>query len=116
MVQGGEVLVQKKSLGWVRLIKEKHPSIKLSIVTNGNVGLEMVDVVEHLFSEVFVSVVGFQSETYKAVMGLNIEKTKTFVEKLLANNNIEVIPKFLITPINIHEVSLFLKWIIELGA
>ncbi len=115
LLQGGEVLVQKDSLNWVAEIKRKHSDIKIFLVTNGNVDLDMVEQVEALFDRITVSVVGFQPETYKRIMGMNLDKMIKFVELLLKQKKIQVNLKYLITPINLHEANLFLQWAIELA-
>ena len=43
-------------------------------------------------------------------MGIKLSKTLTFVETLFKNNKVKVFPKFLISPLNLHEVTLFLLW------
>ena len=36
----------------------------------------MVETTENLFDGLVVTIVGFQTETYKRIMGMNIEKTE----------------------------------------
>jgi MoaA/NifB/PqqE/SkfB family radical SAM enzyme len=115
LVQGGEVLIQKKSLTWLSEVKEKHPNINISLVTNGNVDLDMLETVERLFHSVFISIVGFQPETYERIMGMHLEKTVRFAEELAKRNTITLNLKYLITPLNVHEVNVFLEWAIEVN-
>jgi len=114
LLQGGEVLVQKKSLEWVAEVKHNHPDIVISLVTNANADLSMVETVENLFDKLYVSIVGFQAETYKRIMGMDFEKTVKFVEELSKRKKIKLVLKYLTTPLNIHEANLFLKWAINL--
>ncbi len=113
-VQGGEVLVQHKSLDWLKKIKYKHNSMNIILITNGNADISMVDTVEEIFGCMNVSFVGFQYETYKSIMGLNIDKTKAFVGRVIENGKTEVGLKYLFTPLNLHEINEFLKWAINL--
>jgi pyruvate-formate lyase-activating enzyme len=115
IVQGGEVLIQKESMRWLRDVKQRHPEIQLNLVTNGNVPIAWVDKVEELFSVVTVSFVGFQPETYENNMGLRVEHAKTFTEELLRRGSVAVAPKYLITPTAIHEINPFLKWALDLS-
>lgn len=113
LVQGGEVLVQKRSVEWLKALKSRHPSLKISLVTNGCVPEETADAVDGLFSRVTVSFVGFQRETYRRIMGLDIDRTFVFVDRLLRMKETKVYLKYLVTPINVHETPLFLQWAIE---
>lgn len=116
-VQGGEILVQKKTIQWLEKMKEKYFDVKISLITNGNVGLDMIQKVEYLFQKgVLFSFVGFQPETYFRIMDIKIEKTIQFIEELVKRKKVENIwLKYLTTPINFHEANLFLKWAIEIS-
>lgn len=115
LVQGGEVLVQKESIKWLEEIRKEFPAIRIALVTNGSFGPEMADTVEDLFYRTTVSMVGFQPETYERIMGLRVERTKKFSERLIRGGKTKVFLKYLTTPINLHEVSLFLQWAIDAG-
>jgi tetratricopeptide (TPR) repeat protein len=115
-VQGGEVLVQMKSLEWLSKIKQKYSDVKLHIVTNGNVDLEKVELVEKLFSTMTISIVGFETETYKKIMGMDLEKTIRFAETLIHRSTVEVSLKYLVTPLNFHQAGLFIKWGVNIKA
>lgn len=108
LIQGGEILVQPKSIEWIEELKNDHPQIKLSLVTNGN-NLNAYDVAEKLFNRFTISIVGFQPETYKCIMGLDINKTIEFSERMIKAGK-EVYLKYLLTPNNFHELPLFLDW------
>lgn len=113
-VQGGEVLIQRKSLEWLESQKKLKPGIIIGIVTNGNVSTDMVNRIEGLFSTVYVSILGFQKETYERTMGMDFKKMTDLVEELARRKKVSLILKYLITPINIHEANVFLDWAINL--
>jgi len=93
-VQGGEVLIQKKTLNWLQGVKGKYPDTKISIVSNGCVGLDLIEMFEELFDFSIFSFVGFQPVTYNRIMGLNLNRTTRFVEKLIKRKKVEVEIKF----------------------
>jgi hypothetical protein len=70
--------------------------------------------VEKLFDLVIISIVGFQPETYRKIMGLELEKTKRFASKIAANRVTRLYLKYLVTPSNIHETDLFFEWAVDL--
>jgi Radical SAM superfamily len=109
-VQGGEVLIQRKSLDWLAGIREKHCDIKIILITNGNVEPEMLDEVERLFARVMISFPGFQEATYRSITSMDVRRTIAFAEALFERGKVPVYPKYLITPLNVHETSLFLDW------
>jgi len=113
-LQGGEVLIQKKCLEWLYQLKSWSKA-ELSLVTNGNVGLDMIDTVEDLFKELIVSVFGFEPETYRKITGMDVRRTIMFCEELEKRGKVRVYPKYLITPICLHETALFLDWAIRTG-
>lgn len=114
-VQGGEVLIQKKTLAWLETEKERKPDLKIDLVTNGNVSSDIIPYVESVFNTVTVSMVGFQPETYRKIMGMEINKTMAFVQELVRNRRVLLTAKFLITPLNLHEANLFLEWVAMIG-
>lgn len=114
LVQGGEVLVQKESLEWIRRTKSSRPDITFSIVSNGNVPLSMVPLVESLFDHITISVVGFAEGTYRRIMGLERDRMCAFAEKLLVDNTTGVTMKYLCTPLSLPEADAFLSWAIPL--
>lgn len=113
MVQGGEILVQKKSIEWLESIRAKYPNLHISMVSNGNVDLSMLEIIEKLFNRITFSIVGFQPETYKKIMGIDQQKTFILIRELLKNKKVAIALKYLITPTNLHEADLFLDWAIE---
>jgi len=115
LVQGGEVLIQKKTIEWIADLKARHPALKISLVTNGNVDLNMIEKVREIFDSVTVSIVGFEPETYRKIMGMELAKTRAFAEALVRTTEVEVTLKYLTTPINIHETSVFLEWALGLA-
>ncbi len=110
-VQGGEILIQQESMEWLKKIKAKYPNMIFSIVTNAN-NLKAFDDAVSIFDSFSVSFCGFQDETYKKIMGINLNQTKEFCEKLVQNNK-NFSPKYLALPNNFHETGLFLKWAID---
>lgn len=113
IVQGGEVLIQKESIEWVKKIKRKYPNVIFQMVTNLNVDFSNAEMIEELFETITVSFVGFQPETYKAIMGLDINNSKKLAEYLIPRGKTKVRLKFLDTPSTLHESHLFLDWAIS---
>jgi pyruvate-formate lyase-activating enzyme len=114
VMQGGEVLVQKRSMDWIRSVREEFPQKKLHLVTNGCAPASLAPEVARLFQRVVISFVGIQPETYRAVMGLDVTRTLSFVQALIAEQTTEVTMKFLATPLNVHEAALFLRTALEM--
>jgi len=115
LVQGGEILVQKKSLAWIERTKERRPDIKFFLVSNGNVPLAMAPLVERLFDRITISVVGFAPGTYRRIMGLDSDRMRRFAERLLAGDALDVTLKYLCTPLSLPEADAFLSWAIPLA-
>jgi len=113
LVQGGEVLIQKKSMEWLRSLEKKYPGLRIELVTNGNVDMDRVGEIEALFTSVSISMMAFEPATYERVMGMDFEKTLKFAEQL-ARGKAYLILKYLVTPVSIHEANLFLAWAIKL--
>ena len=113
MLQGGEVLIQKKSMAWISQIRESYPDMRIFLVTNGNVGAATTKSVANMIDKVTISFVGFQPETYKMIMGMEIHRAKLFAQ-MLSERNVKLNMKFLITASNIHEAGLFLGWAVSL--
>ena len=115
-VQGGEVLVQKQTLEWLKQLKQSCPALKLTAVTNLCVPVSCVDELESLFAELHVSMVGFQPETYSAIMGLDVGRTQPMIQALIRRNKVKVMLKYLLLPLNVHEVGAWLEWALASGA
>lgn len=114
-VQGGEILIQEKSMQWLESLKKENPELSISLITNGN-NTKEIERTKKLFDRVWVSIVGFQSETYRNIMGLDINKTKDFCETLIQSNEIKNIGlKYLLTPTNIQDLPLFIDWAISVN-
>jgi MoaA/NifB/PqqE/SkfB family radical SAM enzyme len=109
LVQGGEVLIQRKSLDWLLLIKKDHPYLRISLVTNGNVPDDVIDTVSKLFNRVTISFPGFQPESYATITGMELTRSKRFAEKL-SESSVDVYLKFLLTPLSFYEAASFLDW------
>lgn len=113
--QGGEVLIQRNTLDFIKKLKNKHlPAAEFSVITNGNIDLKNIEEVEAIFDRMMISMVGFQPETYKKIMGIEINKTIEFAETIIKRRNIKLTLKYLTTPINYHEQNLFLNWALSL--
>ena len=110
LLQGGEILIQKKTLDWIDTLKREYEDLRFSLVTNGNVDKDMIEVVERLFFCVTISMVGFQGHTYKTIMGMDRARVMDFCQGILARRNVAIFLKYLTTPLNIHEMPLFLEW------
>jgi len=112
-VQGGEVMIQEDTMSFLKSIKSTNPNIKISLISNACYDLSKIDMIEEVFDFMYVSMVGFQSETYKRIMGLDINKTKRFIDALIDRGKVGIGLKYLVTPLNVHEAGLFLDWAIQ---
>lgn len=108
--QGGEVLIDPTSLSWIREMRQRHPSLHMTLVTNGNVSRHLADMAFDLFDHCIISFYGFQPFTYKTITGLSLRKPVAFAKRLLEIDRRRVTLKYLSTPINFHESVLFLDW------
>ena len=109
-VIGGEVLIQKKSLEWLKMVKKNYPEISFDIVTNLCVKEEILKEAVQIFDDITVSILGFNSVSYKKIMGLNFDTTINNINYILSNTNIKLRPKFLMMPTNVYEIAPFLEW------
>lgn len=116
LFQGGEVLVQRESLDWIAALRRRLPDTPFLLATNGCVGTDMVPEAEALFDAVHISIVGFQPETYRAIMGLELTRTKAFAQALCRGGKTRVQLKYMAAPNNFHEIPLFLDWAVGTGA
>ncbi len=116
LLQGGEVLIQEKTYRWVDQLKDESPDVKVYALTNGNISCDKIENVEKGYERLYVSFVGFQPETYRAIMGISIDKTISFVERLIERGKVQVYLKYLVTPVNAHEAELFFSWAINIKA
>lgn len=112
-VQGGEVLVQSKTLEWISGIKNEFKNIMFHVITNGCVHSRLANLCALLFNSMTISIVGFQDQTYKSVMGLDIPRMKKFALNMINSRETKVSLKYLVTPLNLHEISLFFKWAVD---
>ncbi|MBF0318519.1 MAG: radical SAM protein [Nitrospirae bacterium] len=114
LLQGGEVLIQQKTLDWCVHIRKLFPDLEINIATNGNAGIDMAAFLDGIADRIIISIYGFQPETYKKVTGLNLDRTVSFAEELVKRGKSRVNLKYLTTPINFHEAALFLHWALQL--
>ncbi|HNX82409.1 MAG TPA: SPASM domain-containing protein [Candidatus Omnitrophota bacterium] len=112
LVQGGEVLIQEKSLQWLEAVKRDYSPVEISCVTNGNVPVSMIPRVEQIFDELKVSFLAFEPETYERITCLDLRNAVAFVENLSRRKRMRLLLKYLVTPLGIHEAGLFLEWAI----
>lgn len=109
LVQGGEVLIQKKTMDWITGIRKEIPDLRISLVTNGNVPADMAEPVSKIFNRITISFPGFSPDTYQIVTGMHVMRAKQFAEKI-SECGVDIYLKYLITPVNIHESAAFLDW------
>lgn len=114
LVQGGEILAQPDSMGWLTRLRQSMPSLAIEMVTNGN-SVRQVGYVTNTFNRITVSFVGFQPATYRIIMGMDVEMTKRFCVDVIASGRTRVYLKYLITANNMHELPMFLEWAIGLA-
>jgi pyruvate-formate lyase-activating enzyme len=112
-VQGGEVLAQARTLDFLATVKGRFPSMRMHIITNGNAPLSSFRLFNVLFETATFSIVGFTDNTYRTIMGLDFDKTKAFIGKVLEAGKCKVSLKYLVTPLNVHEAHLFLDWAVR---
>lgn len=111
--QGGEVLIQQEAVDFIKTIKQKKPSRKIYVLSNGNNAkgaAKLEGVVDHWFFTLY----GFQRHTYKTITGMNLNQTIQCIENVLIRGG-EASVNYLATPLNIHEASLFLEWAVGLN-
>ena len=87
----------------------------MHVITNGSFDTKKAALCSQVFDTMTVSMVGFQELTYKAIMGLQVERTKAFVRFMLDNSKVEVSLKYLCTPLNVHEIGAFIDWAVPVG-
>ncbi|OGV55845.1 MAG: hypothetical protein A2017_07530 [Lentisphaerae bacterium GWF2_44_16] len=110
LVQGGEVLFQDNTMEFLSKLRASLPRTAFCLVTNGCFkNRKTLDSLK-IFNRIGVSLVGFQNETYKKIMGLDLDITKKFIEYVHNETDIKTLLKFLSTPSNIHEIPLFMEW------
>jgi len=109
-VQGGEVLVQKKSLQFLERLKNKFPSTKFSVVTNGSVPEQMRARALEIFDHFTVSIYAFQEETYARLCEVSLASVLETCARIAETPKKSLFVKYLSTPISIHEVGLYLTW------
>lgn len=110
MVFGGEIGIQDKTIRLLEAIKKDCHTI-INIATNGNIKTNLYAAFDNLFESIQVTFNGFQSHTVKALSDLDFHKQKRFCERAIQKHSVSV--KFMITPISIMELSLFLSWALE---
>ena len=107
---GGEILVQKEAMDFMRICRSELPNTWIHLKTNGNVDLSLCDFVDDVCNSVMVSFNGFSPVSYKTIMSLDIKKTISFCEEIKRRGKTNLGLKLLISPINIAETPEFLEW------
>ncbi len=115
LVQGGEVLIQARTMDWLEEQKARHPDMALTIITNGCVSGRMAERAGRLFSQIYLSMVGHCPRTYRTLMDLDRERTLGFIQALRGFPGVQVIPRWLTTPLNLHETGDLLRWAVGEG-
>lgn len=110
LLQGGEVLFQKRTMEWLKLVKREYPQMLFHLITNGCFAIDIITDIEFLFENIMISIVGFEDHTYKTIMGLDLATTMKFAEEIINRTRIKVSLKYLCTPLNLHQAGLFLDW------
>ncbi|EQB39196.1 hypothetical protein M947_08565 [Sulfurimonas hongkongensis] len=109
MVQGGEILVQNETMNWISQVKQEMSKSNITLITNGN-NIKKVEYAKETFDNIQVSFVGFQNLTYKTLMGLDIKHTFNFCEQIFNSASSNLFIKYLLSPLNLHELPLFIEW------
>ena len=109
-IQGGEIGIDRKSISLLRQIKEKYPHVTTRVISNACLGEADVEWFTACVDEAYFSFVGFSEASYWVSSKLNLKRTVDFVEKVVGSGTVKVVLKYLITPINIHEIHEFLEW------
>lgn len=113
--QGGEIFIQKEAFSFIATIRDRFPEIKIHVLTNGNIKSSVLEKNIDLFDHYYVTLYGFQAATYEVMTGLQLNKSKRFIEKL-SDYGKSFSVNYLCTPINVHESPLFLEWAVKLPA
>lgn len=114
VIGGGEVLVQNKTLDFIRQYRAAVNS-DIRINTNGSVPTSMLDTIEELFDIVNITFNGFTSGTTKALMDVDLKYAKKIAEILSRNKKVRLGLKFLASPLCIADLPSFLEWAIKLS-
>lgn len=112
---GGEILIQKDAMDFIRKYKEKNPHTWVHLKTNGNAEMDLIPFVLDTCDSVMVSFNGFSAATYKTIMNLDIEKTMRFCMKIREAGKTNLGLKLLNSPITIAETPDFLEWALSLS-
>lgn len=111
---GGEILIQKDAMEFMRSFRKANPAAWIHLKTNGNADESAVTFVSEVCNSVMVSFNGFSPTTYETIMGLKIDKTKMFCEAVKKQGRANLGLKLLNSPITISETPEFLEWAFSL--
>ena len=111
---GGEILVQKDAMDFIREYRTQNPNVWIHLKTNGNAQGKAIDFVKECCNSVMISFNGFSETSYNTIMRLDIKKTIKFCETLLDEGTVNVGLKFLLSPAVAMELPIFLNWALDL--
>lgn len=110
MVFGGEIGVQKRTIELLQTIKLDYKTT-INIATNGNVKESLYTAFNKLFESIQVTFNGFTDFTVKMLSGLDFSAQIKFCEQAIKTHPVSV--KFIITPLSLLELPLFLYWALD---
>ena len=111
---GGEILIQPKSIDFLKKLRRMKPDIWIHLKSNGCHEVEKIQIVENIFDSITITLNGFSNSTVSSIMRTSFERTKEFCEQLCCRKSVAVGLKFLASPVNVCEIPEFLKWSISL--
>lgn len=110
MVFGGEIGVQKKTIELLQRIKSDY-NTTLNVATNGNINNSLREAFNNMFESIQVTFNGFCANTVKMLSGLDFHEQTKFCEQAINSHPVSV--KFIITPLSLLELPLFLQWALD---
>lgn len=110
MVFGGEIGVQKRTIELLQAIKSDY-NTTINIATNGNINERLYAAFNDLFESIQVTFNGFTPYTVKMLSGLDFSAQIKFCEEAIKTHPVSV--KFMISPLSLLELPLFLHWALD---
>lgn len=111
---GGEILIQDDAMSFIRKYRSINPNTWIHLKTNGHAGAYEAAFVEEVCDSIMVSFNGFSSTSYKTIMGIDLDKTKSFCESIKSGGKTNLGVKLLNSPITVAETPEFLEWALSL--
>jgi hypothetical protein len=109
IIQGGEIGIHKKVKLMLKQIKISYPHIAIRVLSNGCLTGDH-DLFINTVDEINFGIYAFSELTYKIVSNLDFDIIKHFVERIVLSKKPIVTLKYLINPVNICELPVFLLW------